>query len=145
MKAVMRWMRGPAAVLCSVAAGCGPDPAAPGPVITGDYAAVEWVIASNDRSIDLLDQGGHLAITLHQDGTTSGSFLIPAGVAPEPERHAADMAGAWRLEADTVHFTMEADTYVRFAPWSVHPNELRSRIHNGPWEIRTVLRRAIPR
>ena len=136
-------MRGLWAALAAiaVAAGCSGDASGPGTSPAGAYEAVDWTIVSATASYDILALGGHLAITLHTDGTTDGEFYIPAGASPEPQEQRVSMVGSWRLEDGVVRFTMEGDTYVRFVDWKPDGRTLSTTFMNGGFTVTTVLRR----
>jgi hypothetical protein len=135
-----RW---PVITLAVVAGSLGAcsNPAAADGDIAGSYAAIEWTIVSSTTTHDLVAGGGHLDLALAPDGTTSGEFFIPAGVAPEPQEQLVSMAGTWTQEGDIVTFDMPGDTYVRFVDWNVSGRELTSRFVNGGFTVTTRLRR----
>jgi hypothetical protein len=122
-------------------AGCGNDPVSPVDQVPGEYRAVEWKVVSSTMTFDLLGGGGHLDLDLHEDGTTSGEFFIPAGVSPEPQLQRVSMAGTWSFGAGVVRFDMPGDTYVRFVDWQVEGRELFTEFSNGGLVLTTRLRR----
>lgn len=131
-------------------AACSDDPVGPTDAIAGPYEAVEWIIATDTESWDLLEGGGHLEITLYPDGTTDGEFFIPAGVAPAPGRQSPNgpmderlsLAGTWTLDGDLVKFDHPTDTYLKFVDWEVvQPGELFNVHVNGPYTFRSRLER----
>lgn len=122
-------------------AGCGDDPLSPVDQVPGEYQAVEWRVVSSTTTFDLLGGGGHLDLTLREDGTTSGEFFIPAGVSPEPQLQRVSMAGTWSFESGIVRFEMPGDTYVRFVDWQAAGRELFTEFSNGGLVLTTRLRR----
>jgi hypothetical protein len=129
-------------VLAALAGGaCGDDPVSPRDQVPGDYRAVEWKVVTSTTTFDLLDGGGHLDLALHEDGTTSGEFFIPAGVSPEPQLQRVSMAGTWSFESGVVRFEMPGDTYVRFVDWQSAGRELFTEFSNGGLVLTTRLRR----
>lgn len=142
---------GLAAAALAVMAACSDDPAGPLDAVAGSYEAVDWLITTDTDSWDLLEGGGHLRITLHADGTTTGEYFIPAGVSPAPGRQPpdggeedrrVDLAGTWTLEGEVVTFDHPTDTYLKFVDWQVvQPGELFNVHVNGPYTFTSRLER----
>jgi len=117
------------------------DPTSTEGGIVGSYVATEWTIVSSTTTHDLIAGGGHLDLALAADGTTTGEFFIPAGVAPEPREQRVSMEGTWTQDRDIVTFDMPGDTYVRFVDWTVSGRQLTSEFVNGGFTVTTRLRR----
>lgn len=120
---------------------CSDGPTSPETGIAGSYEVVEWMIVSSTTTHDLLAGGGRLDLVIAPDGSTSGEFFIPAGVAPEPSEQRVSMAGTWTQIGDVVTFDMPGDTYVRFVDWGVSGRELSAEFVNGGFTVTTRLRR----
>lgn len=107
-------------------ASCGGDaPTGTTPSIAGAYTATELRVTPNGQStIDVLAQGGTLAIAIAPDNTTSGTLVLPAtvtGGAGVTE----SMAGTVVRTGNTVRFQQSADTFVRDLTWTASGNTLQ--------------------
>jgi hypothetical protein len=102
-------------------AACGSDNTTePQNAIGGSYAASQWVTTGGSGQTNQLLAGSTLALTLANDGTTSGHLHVAAsGSNPALD---ADMAGTWSESGDKVTFSQSADTFVRDLTFDVVPN-----------------------
>ncbi len=118
----MRLLGTQALLLVAVAcwASCG-DPSSPDS-IAGNYIANTFTL-SGDLVADVLDEGGHLTITLNADNTMSGNLFVPAS-ASGGDKMDASMAGTHSVVGDTVTFNQDADTFVRDLSWIFDGSEL---------------------
>ena len=80
--------------------------------VVGTYEAVEFTAAADGDTTDQLARGATLEITLADDGSTVGSLFVPGG-AEDGGDFQADLAGSWALDAGTVTFEQDADTFIR--------------------------------
>jgi hypothetical protein len=102
-------------------AACGSDNTTePKNAIAGSYAASQWVTTGGSGQTNQLLAGSTLALTLANDGTTSGHLHVAAsGSNPALD---ADMAGTWSESDNKVTISQSADTFVRDMTFNVVPN-----------------------
>ncbi len=95
-------------------AGCGDgEPFTPSvEAIAGSYHATTLTVTSNEVTVDLLDLGAELTLTLAADGTVTGRLFVPDGAEDGGDLDVA-LSGTWSLSGATVRFTMPEDTFVR--------------------------------
>src|SRR5688500_18915426 len=105
-----RRRRGPLALVALLAAAfaaCEVD--GRGPVIddvAGEYHAVDFRYHDGDeQSGNMVDEGGDVDLTLHDDGTSSGSLFIPGEAL-------IDLAGSWEIDGSDVDIDGDANPYV---------------------------------
>ena len=111
-----------AAFLClSGAAACGGEKSAgPGPTVSGNYRATEWVTTGGTEQTNQLNAGSLLSMALASDGTTTGHLHVAAsGGNPAFD---ADMAGTWSMSNNEVTFSQAADTFVRDLTFTLVPS-----------------------
>ena len=91
----------------------GPDPIEESEVV-GSYEATLFELTADGITVDLLEEGAELTLTLAADGTTTGQLFVPEG-GEEGEDLDEALDGTWTFdeEAATVEFTQDADTFVR--------------------------------
>jgi len=126
---------------------CGDDPAEPRLTMTmvaGEYVAeqtlgaITFTTTEGGETIDWLERGASLTITLATDGTTEGRLFVP-GMDEDGGDFDADLTGAWTLVGDTVRFSHAADTFVRDMPFVVRDGRLEGDRTFGGTRIRVVL------
>jgi hypothetical protein len=84
----------------------------------GTWVATSFIMTpTGGASIDLLQAGATLSITIDVENVTTGSLDVPAGVAGA-EAFSASMAGTAIVTETTVRFDQPADTFVRDLVWS---------------------------
>ncbi|HUG28550.1 MAG TPA: hypothetical protein VMK53_09650 [Gemmatimonadales bacterium] len=100
-------------------AGCGgEDTTGPGGLELGTYTATTFsVTPAGEAPINVLGGGGSLVITLHANGTTSGTLSVPASAAGGTA-FVESMEGTVTVTSLTVTFQQTADTFVRDLTWS---------------------------
>jgi hypothetical protein len=82
-------------------------------LVAGTYQATTFESqVDGEATIDQLEAGASLTITLHVDGTTTGRLFIPEGT-EEGNDMDASMVGTWVLTDKAVDFNQDADTFVR--------------------------------
>lgn len=109
--------------------------------LAGDYQATTFTVTEDGSTTDVLAEGGSLEITLAADGTSSGTFVIPASFTESGEEEQASMAGTWSVSAGTVTFDQPADTFVRDMAFSVVSGRLEGEETFGDETLRVVLTR----
>lgn len=97
--------------------------------VAGDYEARGdvglFAVTVAGISIDLLDTGGFIELTLEENGTTTGSIFAP-GVDEDGGDLSADLDGTWTLREDDDEWVVEldqgADTFLRDVQLEVESN-----------------------
>lgn len=124
---------------------CGDDPAEPQltrEMVAGEYAAEQTLGASTftatqgGETIDWLERGASLTITVATDGTTKGRLFVPGMDGSDFD---ADLTGKWTLVGETVRFSHAADTFVRDMPSVVRDGRLEGDHTFGGTRIQVVL------
>ncbi|HEY9382769.1 MAG TPA: hypothetical protein VIP80_04570 [Gemmatimonadales bacterium] len=107
-----------ALVLGLAAPACGgDDTVGSSNLLTGTYQATLFVVTPTGQApIDVLAAGGSLSISIAASGATSGTLSLPASVTGGAAL-SESMAGTASITALTVHFTQDADTFVRDLTW----------------------------
>lgn len=92
----------------------GPDPIEESEVV-GDYEATLFEVTIDGLTVDLLEEGAELTLSLAADGSTTGQLFVPEGGEEEGEDLDVALDGTWTFdeEAATVEFSQDADTFVR--------------------------------
>lgn len=124
-------------------AGCGDSPTEPSPAdVVGSYAATTLTVDDGDSTIDALAEGASLTITLGSDGTTTGTFVVPASLSESGEEEQADLEGTWTLDGSSVRFDQQADTFLRDIALQVTDGALEGEEDFGSEAVRVVLERS---
>lgn len=84
--------------------------------VAGHYVASRFVLTADGESIDVLDAGGSLEMTLTTAGTVVGELTVPAELA-EGET-SFDLAGSYNYTEGGLAFDQTADTFIRDVSWS---------------------------
>ena len=79
--------------------------------VAGAYTATVFTATTGGLTINLLDAGASLTVTLAEGGTVTGHLFVPGGAEGGGDLD-ADLAGTWTLTGSTVRFTQAADTFV---------------------------------
>lgn len=123
--------------------GCDDSPTEPTPEdVAGSYVATTLTVDEGDTSIDALAEGAAINITLASDGTTTGTFLIPASLSETGQEEQADLEGTWTLDGSSVGFDQEADTFLRDIDLQATDGALEGEEDFGSEAIRVVLERS---
>lgn len=128
------------AVLLSAACGDSPTGLTPADV-AGSYEATTLTVTDGDSTIDALAEGASLAITLGSDGTTAGTFVVPASLSESGQEEQFDLEGTWALEGGRVDFDHAADTFLRDMTLGVADGRLQGEQTFGSETLRVVLER----
>jgi hypothetical protein len=106
----------------AIAASCGDLSTSVVPdVIPGTYAATSFrVTPTGQPTVDVIQAGGSLTITIAEDRTTDGTLFMPAGlIGPGSPAVQESMAGTLTQRPDgTYFFQQTADTFVRDLIWT---------------------------
>lgn len=98
-------------------AACSDSPNRPTePRLEGTYAATTFIVVTPDSTFDLLGEGVSLALTLHADGTTTGSMGEPGAL--------TDLTGQWDSLADTLHLHLATPSFLILVPFVISPDRL---------------------
>jgi hypothetical protein len=105
----------------ALALACGSDSTAPGVSAAGSYTATTFITTGPSGQTNQLLAGSTAAITLANNGTTSGHLHLAAS-ASNPVVD-ADLTGTWRQSGMTVRFTIPAiDSFINDMPFTVTAN-----------------------
>jgi hypothetical protein len=109
--------------------------------ILGDYTVQTLQTTDPSGTINWIQRGGTLTITLGPFGVTTGHLFLPGA-----DEGGGDidqlLIGVWTLSGKTITFDMPAtDTFVRDMPWTVTENKLSGDHTFGDTRIRVVLAR----
>jgi hypothetical protein len=86
--------------------------------LAGTYTATEFrVEPTGQETIDVLAEGGSLAIRIASDNFTTGTLILPASVTGAGT-FAESMTGQATQSGSTVRFQQTADTFVRDLTWT---------------------------
>ncbi len=119
-------------------AGCDSDVELVPADIAGTYEATRFTLEDGGQTVDVLDAGGDLTLTLREDGTVSGSLVTPEELNEEGEGNSRLLfGGTYALSGNEVTFDHEADTFVRDVVWTFDEGDLRT----DTGEITVVLSR----
>lgn len=132
-----------AVAVAAVAAAACSDDTASGEGVVGGYRATTLTQVENGQRTNVLSQGAKLTMTLAADGTTTGTFIIPAALTESGTPDTLSLAGTYAYDAERqeVTFDQEADTYLRDVTWNVDGRRLTSTFGDGGTSIETVLTR----
>ena len=112
---------------------CTDTPSQPsGPRLEGTYRVTTLAFASPDTVFDLLPDVDSLTLTLHADGTTSGSQAI-LSVPP------TDLAGRWDTTAATLHLHIAAPSFLSRISFTIAPAQLLGELPLPPNTLRIAL------
>lgn len=105
---------------------CGDDGFSPTvETVAGDYQATTLTATQATGTVNLLQGGGSLMLTLLVNGGTTGRLFIPGG-GETGEDLDVDLTGSWTLTGSTVTFLQPgADTFIRDMTFTAGPNSIR--------------------
>lgn len=105
---------------------CGDDGFSPTvETVAGDYQATTLTATQATGTVNLLEAGGSLILTLQVNGGTTGRLFIPGG-GETGEDLDVDLTGSWTLTGSTVTFFQPgADTFIRDMTFTAGPNSIR--------------------
>lgn len=127
-------------VVLLAAVGCDGGPTAPTRAeVAGSYRATTLTVTDDDSVVDALAVGASLDVVLEDDGTTTGSFVVPGRLSESGQRESFDLAGTWTLSGDTVAFDHPADTFLRDMPFVFDGDRLVGEESFGSETVRAVL------
>jgi len=123
-------------------AGCGGDEAFTPSVetVAGAYAATTLTVTENSVTVDLLDLGAELTLTLAADGSVTGRLFVPDGAEDGGDLDVA-LSGTWSLDGATVRFTMPEDTFVRDVAFTAERDRLTAEETFSDEKVRLTLTR----
>lgn len=94
--------------------------------VPGTYQTVTFLADIEGEIVDVMAAGGLIEMTLADDGTVSGRFLVPEALAGDDgENLTYDLAGTYTVVGDAVTFTQDADTFIRDVTWTFDDGALR--------------------
>lgn len=86
----------------------GPDPIEESEVV-GDYEPTLFDLTVDGITVDLLEEGAELTLTLAADGSTTGQLFIPEGGEEEGEDLDVALDGTWTFDEDAATVTLTTD------------------------------------
>ena len=105
----------------------------------GDYSVRSFRTTDTSGTIDWIQRGGTLTISLGPSGITTGHIFVP-GAAECGGDFDQTLLGDWTLSGNTITFDMPAvDTFIRDMPWTVTENTLSGDHTFSGTRIRVVL------
>lgn len=123
MPCVRRFML---AVTATAMMACGDDNPTEPAALAGSYRATTFrVTPTGQPTADILVQGGSLSITIADNGSTTGSLVVPATLGGGPALNAS-MAGTVVRSGNSVQFQQSADTFVRDLTFTVNGSTLQA-------------------
>lgn len=99
--------------------------------LEGTYAATAFTVTTADTTFDQLAEGVSLTITLHADGSTTGTLFVP--------NVAVDLAGTWDTAAAVVRFQQTAPNFLNQMPFEIGADVLRGELAVPLGTIRVTL------
>jgi len=107
--------------------------------VLGDYNLRTFETTDTSGTIDWVQRGGTMTISLGPFGVTTGHVFMP-GAAEGGGDFDQLLIGDWMLTGSTITFDMPAvDTFVRDMPWTVGKNQLSGDHTFAGTRIRVVL------
>ena len=107
--------------------------------VLGDYNVQMLQTIDTSGTIDWVQRGGTLTISLGPFGITTGHLFLPGAAAGDGDVDQL-LIGDWRLSGNTITFDMPAvDTFVRDMPWTVTENKLSGDHTVAGTRIKVVL------
>jgi hypothetical protein len=104
---------------------CGGDSSTQVSTIAGNYSATVFqVTPSGQATIDVLAQGGILAISILADNSFTGAISVPASVLGTP--FSANLSGTAVQSGNTVQFQQSIDTFVRDLTFTIVGTSLQA-------------------
>jgi hypothetical protein len=92
--------------------------------VLGNYSVRTFETTDTSGTIDWVQRGGTMTISLGPFGITTGHLFLP-GAAEGGGDFDQLLIGDWALAGNTITFSMPAvDTFVRDIPWTVSKNGL---------------------
>ena len=105
--------------------------------VIGDYQLESFTTDSAGVHKDWVAAGATMEIFLSPLGDVIGQLIVPL----ETANVFASMLGRWELTGKTVHFTQDADTFVRDTDWIASENRLSGDETFGSVRVRVVLKK----
>jgi len=110
--------------------------------LEGTYRATAFTVVTPDTMFDLIAEGISLTITLHSDGTITGTQIAPGSV--------MELTGQWDTSAATLHLHPTMPSFLTLTPFVITPNRLQGDplINNFAFHLtltKQVARRIGPR
>lgn len=125
-----------------VSAACGESSTGPSPAdVAGSYEATTLTVTDGGSTIDALADGASITVTLDGDGTTAGTFVVPASMSESGEEEVLDLQGTWTLEGRNVSLDHGADTFLRDMTLRAGDGRLEGEETFGSETVRVVLER----
>lgn len=93
--------------------------------IAGAYETTSFTAEIEGETVDVLDAGGFIEMTLGEDGTVSGRLFVPEDLAGGEEND-LPFGGTYAVSGNEVTFDHEADTFVRDVVWTYDDGALRT-------------------
>jgi hypothetical protein len=104
-------------------AACGDDPTGPTPAsVAGTYHAtqIDITYTGSSEPQDALELGASLEIVLTAEGTTSGTFFVPAVLTEDGvDDDVFDLTGTYSISGNTLTFPGPANSFIRDLPWTI--------------------------
>jgi len=107
--------------------------------VAGDYTLRKFETTDTSGTIDWVQRGATMTISLAPFGTTIGDLFMP-GAGEGGADVETILVGDWTLSGNTITFDMPAiDTFVRDMPWTATENTLSGDHTFAGTRIKVVL------
>ena len=127
----------------ALATACKNDVSIEPDVLAGSYIATSFLVTTSGQpTVDVIAQGGALAITIAADSTTTGLLSLPAGVL-SPQGGTAGMSGrVMQLSNGSFRFTQPTeDTFIEQLDWQQFTGALVSTSFIANTQFQITLRK----
>lgn len=105
--------------------------------MSGSYQLTTFTSDSAGVQKDWIASGASLEMILTPEGNVSGRLWVPGS----GQFFGASLVGTWELTGKAVHFTQDADTFVRNVDWVAGRNRLYANTTIGLVKVHVVLAR----
>lgn len=95
---------------------------------------------AGQATVDALAAGATITLTLAQNGSTSGTFFVPAAL-NNGVQVSFDLAGSYQSDGVHVSFSHTADTFIRDVQWSIQGSTLATTATAGSTQYDVILSR----
>lgn len=89
----------------------------------GEYQATKLTTTQGNTTLNQLDRGAHIELTLGDDGSTSGDMFVPGGLDGTGEDIDVDLSGSWAFDEQSreVDLDLDANTFLEEIPLTPLP------------------------
>lgn len=121
-----------ATLVLAAALACGESTSPSVQAVAGTYTATRLAVTADGITTDELAAGASILLTLNENGTTSGQFIVP-------DELNANLAGTWTIRGSRVNLDHAADTFLRDMEFEVRGNTLAGDHDFGSTRVQVTL------